>query len=167
MSNTPIFLCGFMGCGKSTVGKILSKKTGRNFIDLDTYIEEQEKLDIPKIFEQKGEEYFRKIESEALANFGGTCGVIATGGGALLTKENGNIAKNAGVVIFIDTPFSICYDRIKGDKNRPIAFSSTRKQLMERFEYRRPLYQKNSSIVVSGKGTPLEIVNHIIQNTKS
>ncbi|MDE6148922.1 MAG: shikimate kinase [Ruminococcus sp.] len=158
-----IYLCGFMGCGKSTVGKQLAKKLGKKYTDLDFYIVKQEGMKIPEIFEKYGEAYFRKSETKGLMELSETGGVIATGGGALLSEENGETAKKSGLVIFIDTSFDTCYERIKGDKNRPIAYNSTKEQLKERFDYRRPLYLKNSHYAVSGKGSPLAIVNKIIE----
>lgn len=160
--NASIYLCGFMGCGKTTVGKLLAKKLGKKLIDLDWYIEDKEKMTIPEIFEKKGEPYFRKKESEALAKLKASGAVVATGGGALLTEANGNIAKNSGLVIYIDTPFKDCYKRIKGDKNRPIAYNSTKEQLKDRYDQRRPLYIQNSHFAVDGKGFPTEIAQRII-----
>ena len=129
-----IVLCGFMGCGKSTVGKILAKKMGCQCVDLDKYIENTAGMSIPEIFDKYGEEHFRKLETEALAAFADIGGVVATGGGALLSEENGKVAKRSGMVVFIDTYFNTCYGRIKNDPNRPIAYNSTREQLLERFE---------------------------------
>ena len=163
-NNSPIYLCGFMGCGKTTVGLLLSKKTGKQYIDLDDYIEEKEGMKIPEIFEKKGENYFREQETNALKELESVNSVVATGGGALLSDINGEIAKNAGTVIFIDVPFDLCYNRIKGDKNRPIAYNSTREQLQERFDYRRPLYIKNSHFSVDGVGTPEAVTDRIIKN---
>lgn len=157
----PIFLCGFMGCGKSTVGKILAKKMGVKFADLDKYIEDKEKMSIPEIFEKKGEEYFRKVETEALAEFKSLGGVVATGGGALLSEENGRVAKSSGMVVFIDTFFNTCYDRIKDDPNRPIAYNSTKEQLKERFDQRRPLYTAHSHYQISGGYPPVVIAAKI------
>lgn len=157
-----VYLCGFMGCGKTTVGRLLARKLGKNYTDLDIYIVEQEGMTIPEIFEKRGEPYFRKLETEGLVKLAEAGGVIATGGGALLSDKNGETAKSAGLVIFIDTPFETCYARIKDDPNRPIAFNSTKVQLKERFDYRRPLYLKNSHHSVSGKGNPMSIVNRII-----
>lgn len=159
-----IFLCGFMGCGKSTVGSLLAKKAGRAFVDMDTYIEKREGMSIPEIFEKKGEEYFRAAEKEALRELGESSAVVATGGGALLSDENAEIARTSGVVFYIDTPFDICYERIKDDSNRPIAFNSTRQQLLDRFEYRKPLYIKNSDHTADGSKTPIEIAAEIIKN---
>lgn len=160
--NKPVYLCGFMGSGKSTVGRLLAKKLGKEFIDLDDYIEEQEGMSIPEIFEKKGEPYFRQKESDALADLPNSAGVVATGGGTLLKKENGDRAKSLGTVVYIDTPFDLCYGRIKGDKNRPIAYSSTEQQLKERYEQRKPLYIENSEFSVDGTGTPMQIVNSIL-----
>lgn len=124
--NRPVYLCGFMGCGKSTIGRLLAKKLGREFVDLDDYIVQREGMSIPQIFEQRGENYFREVEAVALSELSAAAGVVATGGGTLLKKENGDCAKSMGTVVFIDAPFDICYERIKGDKNRPIAYNSTR-----------------------------------------
>ncbi len=153
----PIFLCGFMGCGKSTVGRLLARRLKCRCTDLDDYIEKQENMTIPEIFEQKGEEYFRQVETDALAAFGDMGGVVATGGGALLSERNGETAMNAGMVVFIDTDFRTCYDRIKDDPHRPIAASSTKEQLRERFENRRPKYQAHSHYQISG-GYPALVI---------
>lgn len=161
--NRPVYLCGFMGCGKSTVGQLLAKKLGKEFIDLDDYIEDREGMSIPDIFAQKGEGYFRQRECEALADLPSSVGVVATGGGTLLKKENGDLAKSLGTVVYIDAPFELCYDRIKDDPHRPIAASSTKEQLLERFEQRKPLYLENSEFSVDGTGTPMMIVNEIVK----
>lgn len=164
MNRKTVYLCGFMGCGKSTVGRLLAKRLGSAFTDLDTYIERKEGMKIPEIFEKHGEEYFRGAETEALQELGAAGGVVATGGGALLSDENAAIAAENGVTVFIDTPFKVCYGRIKGDKNRPIAYNSTREQLLERFEYRRPIYLKNSLVTVDGSAAPMGIVTQIMKN---
>lgn len=160
--STPLYLCGFMGCGKTTIGKIVAKKLGKKLVDLDAYIEEKENMKISEIFEKYGEEYFREKESQALKELECTGAVVATGGGALLSDKNGEIAKKSGVVFHIDTPFAFCYNRIKDDKNRPIAYNSTKEQLQERYNFRRPLYQKHSHYTVSGKGSPLTVAYRII-----
>ena len=146
-----IYLCGFMGCGKSTVGRAVAKLTGRELTDLDQYIEEREGLSIPEIFERYGEEHFRDLETRALRDLGEQGGVIATGGGALLRDENAAICRQNGKIFFIDTPFELCYARIKDDPHRPIAASSTESQLRDRFDQRRPIYKANSDSVVSGE----------------
>ena len=161
MSESAIYLCGFMGCGKTTVGKKLAKMLNKELIDLDAYIVEKEGMNIPEIFEKYGEPYFRAVETAGLKELAQEGGIIATGGGALLSDENGEVAKSAGLVIFIDTPFEVCYERIKDDPNRPIAFNSTEQELRERFDYRRPLYIRNSHFSVNGQGTSKAIALRI------
>lgn len=163
----PIFLCGFMGCGKSTVGQILADRLGCKCVDLDAYIEEKEGMTIPEIFEKKGEPHFRELETKALEEFADIGGVVATGGGTLLTERNGNTAKKAGVAVFIDTPFETCYGRIKDDPHRPIAYNSTKEQLKERYDTRRPLYSAHSNYKVSGEASPMEIAENICEFYKS
>ncbi|MCC8043033.1 MAG: shikimate kinase [Oscillospiraceae bacterium] len=152
-----IFLCGFMGCGKSTVGRRLAALMGCSFTDMDTYIEETEGMSIPDIFAQKGEPYFRDCESKAISELGAEGGVIACGGGAMLREENSAVAKRFGEVIFIDVPFETCYERIAGDENRPIVMSSTKESLEDRYNGRIPVYRKHSTVTVPGGGSPEEI----------
>lgn len=161
-----IYLCGFMGCGKTTVGRNIAKKLGCEFYDLDHYIEEKEGMSIPEIFSKHGEGYFRDAESKAIEEFRDKKGVVATGGGALLSEKNAEIANDCGITVFIDTDFEICYSRIKGDKNRPIAFNSTKEQLVERFESRYPLYKAHSRICCKGDKTPGGIAQDIIESCK-
>ena len=161
-----VYLCGFMGCGKSTIGKILAKKLGLEFYDLDTYIEEKAGMTIPQIFEKYGEEHFRTLESDALMEFKDKKGVVATGGGALLSEKNAEIANSCGITVFIDTDFSICYERIKDDKNRPIAYNSTKEQLFERFSTRYPLYKSHSKISCNGNNSPNMICEEITDSIK-
>ena len=158
----PIFLCGFMGCGKTTVGKLVAEASGRAFIDLDEYIEQAAGETIPEIFERYGEAHFRSLETEALKVLSHSFTVVATGGGALLEGLNVCIASKNGLIIFIDTPFEMCYDRIKDDPHRPIAASSTKEQLKARFDERYPKYKANSAVKVSGEGTPEEIAQRIL-----
>ena len=159
----PIFLCGFMGCGKTTVGKLVAEVTGRAFIDLDKYIEQAAGMTIPEIFERYGEHHFRALETEALKGLSQSFTVVATGGGALLEGTNVCIASKTGLVVFIDTPFEICYDRIKDDPHRPIAASSTKEQLKARFDERYPKYKANSAVTISGEGKPEEIAVKILE----
>ena len=72
-----VFLCGFMGCGKSTVGKLLAHKLGCGFTDMDNYIVEKQGMPIPQIFAEKGEDYFRDAETDAVRELSEKAGVIA------------------------------------------------------------------------------------------
>lgn len=157
-----IFLCGFMGCGKSTVGKRLAEMLGCHFTDMDSYIEQCEGMSIPDIFSQKGEPYFREKETEAVAALSLSGGVVACGGGAMLREQNSAAALKSGCVVFIDVPFEDCYLRIAGDQNRPIVKNNTKESLHEIYKSREPLYRAHSSVVVTGAGSPDNIAKAII-----
>ena len=84
-----IVLCGFMGCGKTTVGRNLARKSGRKFVDMDSYIEEKAGMKVSEIFEKYGENRFRDMEHEACLELADTKGlVIASGGGAFTFQRN-------------------------------------------------------------------------------
>lgn len=98
-----IILIGFMGVGKTTIGKIIAKKLKLNFVDMDNYIEKTEGKSISKIFEEYGEQHFRELESESLKDLIKIDNiVISTGGGIITTKENSDILKKEKIVIFLD-----------------------------------------------------------------
>lgn len=98
-----IILIGFMGVGKTTIGKIIAKKLKLNFVDMDNYIEKTEGKSISKIFEEYGEQRFRELESESLKDLIKSDNiVISTGGGIVTTKENSDILKKEKIVIFLD-----------------------------------------------------------------
>ena len=115
------FICGFMGAGKSTIGKLLAKELALPFRDLDTYIEEKENCQVSEIFQNKGEEYFRAKEWEYLLeltrNF---VGVISLGGGALQNQQIVDHLKLHGLLILIDLPLEVIVSRIRKNKKRPI-----------------------------------------------
>ena len=157
-----VYLCGFMGCGKSTVGKLLAEMLDCDFYDMDEYIVEREKMKIPQIFAEKGEKYFRETETAVIKELSEKQGIIACGGGAMLKKENAEIASEKGVVVYIDVPFETCYGRISGDRNRPIVMSNTKEELEFIYDSRVPLYKENSDITVTGDGTAGEIAGRIL-----
>lgn len=157
-----VYLCGFMGCGKSTIGKILAQKLECVFFDMDDYIVEREGMKIPQIFAEKGEQYFRETETEAIRELAKHSGVIACGGGAMLKKENAEIASSVGTVVYIDVPFEVCYSRISGDNNRPLVMNNTKKQLEDIYKNRVNLYTRNSSLTINGDSSAEEIADKII-----
>jgi len=161
-----IFLCGFMGCGKSTVGKLLARKTGCGFYDTDELIVEKENMTIPKIFAEKGEPYFRQAEKETVKSLCGKKAVVACGGGAMLNAESAKNASESGMVIFLDVPFETCYERICGDENRPIAVSSSKEELYERFSKRHQIYLENSTLHIQCEGSPAEVTEIILNSIK-
>ena len=98
-----IILCGFMGCGKSTVGPLLAGMSGRKFVDMDSYIEQHAGKTVSAIFAEDGEPHFRALEREACAVLAAQSGlVIAAGGGTLVQQGNADILRKTGVIVLLD-----------------------------------------------------------------
>ncbi len=162
-----LFLCGFMGCGKSAVGRRLAKALGAEFIDMDAYIVKKAGMPIPEIFEKLGEPAFREMETRAIREMGGREPlIVATGGGALLRPENAALANQVGKVLFLDVPFPVCYRRIRGDQNRPLVVQNSRKGLEQIYRTRKPLYQAAATITVRGRPRLPDTVSMILRVLK-
>lgn len=155
-----------MGCGKSHIGRRLSKKLNIPFIDLDSYIAEKENRTIPEIFEQSGEPYFRQLEADCLKELREGY-IVATGGGTLINDDTAKFANAHGITVFLDARFPVCYGRIKDDQNRPLVVNNTREQLYRIFLKRKSIYKRNSAVTVKAEGTGNEITNAVIKATKT
>ena len=155
-----IYLCGFMGCGKSRIGRELAKKTGMSFADLDAYIVEHEKMPIPEIFERFGEPHFRELEAKYIREMPDNS-VVALGGGAIINENTAKTAKQTGKVVFLDADFETCYGRIKNDSNRPLAYNNPKEKVRELFDTRRPIYTERADIITDADGTPIQIIERI------
>jgi shikimate kinase len=146
LKRTPgIYLVGFMGCGKSTVGRALADELGWRFVDLDAEIEKAEGTPIAEIFDTRGEAAFRLIEAAALRNTVRKieCGqphVVALGGGAFLQDNNATLLSDKGVSIWLDCPFAMVQQRVGGDLQRPLAREPEKFRAL--YETRRPLYAR-------------------------
>jgi shikimate kinase len=121
-----IWLAGFMGSGKSTAGKLLAKKLGWSFVDLDAEIERAAGKPIPEIFEQQGEDAFRELEHQQLLgqirrSRQGGASVVALGGGAFAAQRNRDAIEDCGVALWLDPPFPILWARVSGNDKRPLA----------------------------------------------
>ena len=160
-----IYLCGFMGCGKSHIGRLLAEDKGMPFVDLDRYIVEKEGRSIPEIFEQSGELYFRQLEADCVRELEGGY-VVATGGGTLINENTAEYANAHGVTVFLDAEFELCYSRIRNDTNRPLVVNNTEEQLREIFEKRRVLYERHSRVTAKVTGIEektLENINSLLE----
>ncbi|MBV9401375.1 MAG: shikimate kinase [Bryobacterales bacterium] len=146
LKRTPgIFLVGFMGSGKSTVGHALADELGWHFTDLDAEIERAEGTVIADIFDSRGEEEFRRIETDALARCvksiqSGRPQVVSLGGGALLSEHNFNLVSHNGVTIWLDCPFETLAKRVAAASHRPLARDPER--LRKLFNDRREGYAR-------------------------
>ena len=146
LKRTPgIYLAGFMGCGKTTIGRSLADHLGWTFFDLDDEIERRENHSISQIFETRGEAEFRQVETAALqervrAVERGRPQVIALGGGAFLTEANFQLVTNNGVSVWLDCPLERIERRIAGHNHRPLARDPD--AFRKLFEERRAGYQR-------------------------
>ena len=143
-----IFLVGFMGCGKSYVGRNLAPLLGFDYIDMDKYIEEKEGLSIKEIFEQKGENYFRQLEHQYLLEIDSEQNlVVSTGGGAPCFFDNMEIMNKKGLTIYLNRSKDIVIERLlKGQHKRPLLSGFNAEQLAEfydeRLNTRKPFYEQ-------------------------
>lgn len=160
-----VYLCGFMGCGKSHVGRQLAAALRREFIDLDRYIVNAERMTIPMIFEKYGEPHFRKLEAQYIRELSDNK-VVATGGGALINDETAEYARQSGLSVYINTSFEICYSRIKGDANRPLVVNNSKEQLRELYGKRAVIYKRNSMCMVNGCAADCVITDEIAKLTR-
>lgn len=160
-----VYLCGFMGCGKSHVGRQLAAELDKEFIDLDRYIINAERMTIPFIFEKFGEPHFRRLEAKYIRELSGDK-VVATGGGALINDETAEFARQSGLSVYINTPFEICYDRIKDDTNRPLVVNNSKKKLRELYKTRAEIYRRNAMCMVNGSAADTVIVDEIAKLTR-
>lgn len=155
------FLIGLMGAGKTTVGKILAKHLHKTFYDSDHEIEHRTGVHIPLIFELEGEAGFRKRESSTIEELVKLNDVIvATGGGAVLAKQNRENLSQNGTVIYLCAQPEELYYRTRGDKNRPLLQTDDPRAKLERlFAERDPLYREIADIVID---TGEQSVNTIV-----
>lgn len=164
-----IVLTGFMYSGKTTVGEMLARLSGRRFVDMDSYIEQRSGMPVSKIFSDYGEEWFREREREACRALAGQRNlVIATGGGAITFPENVITLKKSGVIVFLDVPIEVILNRMKDDKTRPLLSGSEREETARKlFIQRQPLYHAAADIIVDGTESPIKVGQAILENLKS
>lgn len=157
-----VYLVGFMGSGKSAIGRRLSTLLNIPFYDMDAEISEQTGMTIPQIFETYGEESFREMETEFLRNFHDEFCVIATGGGVAMREENRRIMRKTGLVFYLNANFRDIWRRISTDINRPIVQRSTRGELESIFNHRMPFYLKSAHIKVETADRTLKEITQYI-----
>jgi len=180
ITNLPdiIFLCGFMGSGKSTVGRQLADKLERPFLDLDDRIVEIAGLEIPEIFEQEGEPAFRTTERRALLEVARDYkGVVALGGGSLQSQHLVDHLKLKGLLLFIETPISVILSRISQDENRPMLLDKhgnpqkkevLKQELQALYDERLPLYEQAVIKVANdGSKSPEQIAEILLKKIRN
>ncbi len=165
MKRGNIVLIGFMGCGKSTVGKELAAVLKFSFCDTDALIEATYEKSISKMFEEDGEAYFRNAETELLKKLSAEADgiVLATGGGMPMRKENAKLLRDIGNVIFLETKIEDILERLQKDTGRPLADGVDKEnRLRLLYEERLPVYRAAADYCVDTEQKSVqEIVTEI------
>ena len=159
-----IILCGFMGCGKTSVGRWLAKLMEREFCDLDQYIEAREGMTVSEIFAKYGEDGFRWRETQAVREIAEKKQqIIARGGGTVLAEKNVEaFHEKGGVIIFLDAPLAALQERLKRDKRRPLLQVPDRRQVIAMLHEKRcPLYQTAADLTVDAGAPPLTVARRV------
>lgn len=163
-----VFLVGPMGAGKSTIGKKLSQKLNAPFIDMDIVIVEQAKTDIPTIFAQYGEAYFRDLEHQCLAQileeYKDQTVVIAGGGGIAQRKDNAQLIKDNTCCLYLNLPVEIQYQRVKGDPNRPmLKGGDERERLNALYQNRHPQFVAIAKATIDASLSKSKVVANCLE----
>ena len=169
-----VVLIGFMGTGKTSIGKILATKLGCAFVDLDHKIEADSKMTIPKIFEKYGEKYFRELEKQAVKEVAQRRGiVIATGGGTIKDADNVRLLKENGVIICLTASVDEILFRTENKGDRPVLDKKDQDQgdrraaIEKLLDERKEFYDQADYKVDTTDWSPMQIVDDICQYLKN
>lgn len=156
-----IVLIGFMGSGKTTVGKALAKRLHMDFLDTDEYIEKQAGKRISDIFKEDGEDYFRTLETNTLIYLRDHVKntVFSTGGGMPLREENARLLKEIGKVYYLTAANQVIYERVKGGTSRPLLqCENPYEKICKLMKERKPLYERAADVMIDTNSNDLEEV---------
>lgn len=162
-----IYLIGFMGCGKSTLGKPIARAMEYDFVDLDNYIEEQQGMSIPEIFAQKGEKIFRELENHYLCEISERDNiVISTGGGTPCFNGNMEIMNRIGTTIYLCQDVDILVSRLRNARvKRPLIDGKTdselRTYIVETLGKREEYYRRAAITVANPSRDASRIINFL------
>ncbi len=163
-----IILTGFMGSGKTAVGKELSHLLGWRIIDVDDEIVNEQNMTINEIFGKIGEPAFRDIETAMIRKVARNRNVIiSTGGGAVLRQENMDILRDGGIIVCLWASPDTIFKRTKNDNRRPLLqVDDPLRKIRELLEHRRPFYEKADLMINTEKKTPLQIAEEILEEAR-
>ena len=160
-----LLLAGFMGAGKSTVGRIVAERLAVPFIDLDDRVEQRAGASIAQIFETEGEPVFRAFESEALEEIAEEEDVVvACGGGVVLSDENRQLMRDLGCVVYLAVTPEEVLARVGGADSRPLLAGKGGEVAARLIDARRVLYESVADITVDTVGTAPEVIAaHVLE----
>ncbi len=159
-----IFLIGFMGAGKSTVAKELKDRLGFPIVEMDARIEEQEGMSISQIFAEKGEPYFRKLETELLESFTADApAIVSCGGGAAMREENVAAMHRGGVTVLLKASPEAILERVKDNDDRPLLRGKKNtSDIQSLMDQRYPKYEAAANFAVDTSGLTVPEVCDVI-----
>jgi shikimate kinase len=160
-----IVLTGFMGTGKTTIGRELSKRLCMKLVDIDAEIEKSQKIKIDHIFKTYGEPYFRDIETAMIKKLSRENNIIiSTGGGAVLRDENMEALKENGIVFCLNASTETILERTARSTERPLLkVENPKEKIRELLSCRRPFYEKAGIMIETDDKTPSEVVREIME----
>lgn len=161
-----IILIGFMGAGKTTVGKLLAKECGMRFADTDDRIVSEQRMSIPDIFSRYGEGYFRDLETELLRTMQSDTenSVISVGGGMPVREENRELLRSLGCVVYLSATKKTILGRVKGDGSRPMLNGDDLESRVERLmQEREALYRQAAHLDIRTDGRGVYQVAQVIR----
>jgi shikimate kinase len=163
----PIYLLGFMGCGKSSIGRELAAQTGRAFVDTDTVVEETAGRTIERIFRESGEGHFRELEWSALRALESRERiVVATGGGLFLGLVQRRFMKSEGTTVWIDVPLDVLRARLASDSRRPLFAPEDALSFRALYEKRRAVYALADVRILGWPGDPIDLARRIVERVR-
>ena len=159
---TRIFLVGFMGAGKTTIGRLLADKLNWSFVDLDAEVERSEGASVAEIFASRGEDWFRSAESECLKVVSAPRRrVVSLGGGTYVNPRNRALVDSLGLSVYLEAPLDVLLERIGRSTHRPLA--SDKGRLERLFEERLSAYRMAGATIETAHRSPGEIVLEIME----
>ena len=166
--DAPIVLVGFMGAGKTAVGRVVAGELARRFEDTDALVEAAAGCSIETIFRERGEGRFREIEWDVLREVAERPGtIVATGGGLFLGTVQRDLIRRRGVSIWLDAPFDVIAMRLRDDASRPLWWSADVLDRRTMFERRRAAYALADATVDAGTGGVDDVARRVASRLKS
>jgi len=169
----PLFLIGFMGCGKSTWGRKIARIGNLPFIDLDEKIVQETGMSISSFFSRYGETEFRQLESNLLRSISGSeTAVISTGGGAPCHFDNMEWMNRNGITVYLKLPAAVLLSRLAGKEGskRPLLAGKTEEEMLtfieEKLLERKPFYEKAAFVIDVMQSSPQKLWNQLLENHK-
>lgn len=169
----PLFLIGFMGCGKSTWGRKLARISKLPFIDLDEKIVEETGMSIGSYFSEYGEVAFRQVESDVLKSVSGSeAAVISTGGGAPCYYDNMEWMNQTGITVYLELPAGVLLSRLVGKEGskRPLLAGKTNDEILyfieDKLAERRPFYEQAAVVVDAMRSSPQKLWDDLLENNQ-